>query len=132
MAVNPGMCRSAFALLMSGTPLKEQNDQQLETTWLALEKIRGKAPKYAPVPVELALIDWRLGHINKAYQDAMVAQALEPWRAEYRLLAGYILLQGHQPQAAGEYAQTVAARWAGSDHDEAVDPLEQDSRERAG
>jgi hypothetical protein len=51
----------------------------------------------------------------------MAAETLEPWRAGYRLLAGYILLQGHQPKIAEGYARTVAARWIGSDHDEAVD-----------
>jgi hypothetical protein len=77
--------------------------------------------RFQRVFVELALIQWRLGHINPAYKSALVAETLEPWRAEYHLLTGYILLQGHQPKVAEGYARTVATRWPGSDHDEAVD-----------
>jgi tetratricopeptide (TPR) repeat protein len=121
VAADPGMYRSAFALLMSGKALKEQSDEELEATRKVLEEIETKAPKFAPVRVELALIEWRLGEMNKAYKDAVSAQGLEPWRAGYRLLAGYILLQGHQPQIAEGYARRVAERWEGSDHDEAVE-----------
>jgi hypothetical protein len=113
--------RAAFAMLMSGTPLKQQSSQQLIQTQNALEAIKEKAPKFAPVFVELALIQWRLGQMNQAYQSALAAEKLEPWRAGYHLLIGYILLQGRQPKIAEGYARTVATRWPGSDHDEAVD-----------
>jgi hypothetical protein len=59
--------------------------------------------------------------MNQAYKSALAAEKLEPWRAGYHLLTGYILLQGHQPKVAEGYARAVAARWPGSDHDEAVD-----------
>jgi tetratricopeptide (TPR) repeat protein len=121
VSADPSCYRAAFALLMSGTPLNRQNQQQLEQTQHALEAIKERAPRFAPVFVELALIQWRLGHINPAYKSALVAETLEPWRAGYHLLTGYILLQGHQPKVAEGYARTVATRWPGSDHDEAVD-----------
>jgi len=121
VAADPGLYRSAFALLMSGKPLREQTEQELETTRLALEAIKTKAPRFAPVTVELALIEWRQKNMKKAFQDAVTAQTLEPWRAGYRLLAGNILLQGGQPKVAADYARAVADRWPGSDHDEAVD-----------
>jgi tetratricopeptide (TPR) repeat protein len=113
--------RSSFALLMSGTPLKQQTPEQLEQTKQALQAISAKAPKYAPAVVEIALIEWRQGHLNQAYQTALSAEKLEPWRAEYHLLTGRILLQGHQPAIAATFARQVADRWPGSDHDEAVD-----------
>ena len=120
-AADPSCYRSEFALLMTGTPLKEQNAQQLEQTRQTLEGIRAKEPKFAPAVVELALIQWRLGQLNDAYKSALVAEKLEPWRAEYHLLTARILLQGKQPKVAEAYARSVAARWPGSDHDEAVD-----------
>ena len=121
IAADPSSYRSAFALLMSGPPLKQQTPQQLEQTQHALEAITVKAPKFAPALVELALILWRQGQIDSAYNISLAAEKLEPWRAEYHLLTGHILLQGHQPALAAEDARQVASRWPGSDHDEAVD-----------
>jgi hypothetical protein len=121
IAADPSSYRSDFALLMSGPPLKEQTPQQLEQTQHALEAINAKAPKFAPALVELALIEWRQGHLDSAYQTSLAAEKLEPWRAEYHLLTGHILLQNHQPAMAAAYARQVATRWPGSDHDEAVD-----------
>ncbi len=121
VSADPSSYRAAFALLMSGTPLKKQNALQLVQTRTSLEAIHEKAPKFAPVLVEIALIDWRLGEVKAAYQSAVAAEKLEPWRAGYHLLTGYILLQGHQPKVAEGYARMVATRWYGSDHDEAVD-----------
>ncbi|HSY37384.1 MAG TPA: hypothetical protein VK814_16650 [Acidobacteriaceae bacterium] len=114
--------RSAFALLMSGAPpLKQQSPQQLEQTQQALEAINTTAPKFAPAVVELALIEWRQGQLNEALKTSLAAEKLEPWRAEYHLLSGYILLQNHQPAVAADYARLVASRWSSTDHDEAVD-----------
>lgn len=121
ISADPLLYRAAFALLMSGVPLKQQNQQQLIQTQQALEAISEKGPKFAPVFVELALIHWRLGQIQLAYNNALAAEKLEPWRAEYHLLTGYILLRGQQLKVAESYARTVANRWPSSDHDEAVD-----------
>jgi tetratricopeptide (TPR) repeat protein len=121
VSADPLCYRAAFALVMSGVALKQQNQQQLEATLQRLEAIQEKAPKFAPVFVEMALIQWRLGLMNPAYKNAQAAEKLEPWRAGYHLLVGYILLQMHQPKIAEGYARTVANRWPGSDHDEAVD-----------
>lgn len=118
---DPASYRSAFALLMSSTQLQDENTEQLEQTLHALDAIRAEAPKYAPALVETALVQWRLGQMNPAYKSALAAERLEPWRAGYRILLGYILLQGNQPKMAADYARTAADRWFGSDHDEAVD-----------
>jgi len=121
IAADPSSYRSSFALLMSGTPLTRQTPLQLEQTKQALEAINAQAPKFAPALVELALIQWRQGQLNQAYKTSLAAEKLEPWRAEYHLLTGHILLQGSQPAVAATYAREVADRWPGSDHDEAVD-----------
>jgi Tfp pilus assembly protein PilF len=121
VSADPSSYRSTFALLMSGAPLKQQSPQQLEQAQHALEAINAKAPKFAPALVELALIEWRQGQLNQAYKTSLAAEKLEPWRAEYHLLTGHILLQGHQPAVAATYARQVASRWPSTDHDEAVD-----------
>ena len=121
VSADPALYRSAFALIMTGTPIKQQNQQQLEETQHALEAIKEKAPKFAPVYVELALIQWRFMHMNQAYKLSVAAERLEPWRAGYHLLSGYILLLGNQAKVAEGNARMVASRWPGSDHDEAVD-----------
>ena len=120
VSADPTCYRAAFALLMSRTPLKLQDKQQLQQTRQALEEIEKKAPKFAPALVETALVQWRLGDMNAAYKAALQAEKLEPWRAGYHLLNGYILLQS-RPTMAEAYARSVASRWPGSDHDEAVD-----------
>ncbi len=106
---------------MSTTRLRGQSAEQLAATATALNGIIEKAPKFAPAYVDLALVEWRQGRMNDAYKHATMAEKLAPWRAGYRLLVGYILAQGHQPAMAASYARTVATRWPGSDHDEAVD-----------
>jgi Tfp pilus assembly protein PilF len=118
---DPKSYRAAFALLMSGRPLKDQSPQELEQTKLALDGLHEKAPRFAPVLVERALLEWKQGKLNPAFKDAMATEKLEPWRAEYRLLTARILSEGHQPKLAAKYARMVADRWPGSDHDEAVE-----------
>ncbi len=45
LSVDPSSYRAAFALLMSGTPLRLQDPQQLEKTQKALEAIKQMAPE---------------------------------------------------------------------------------------
>lgn len=119
--LDPAQYRAAFALLLTGTPLKQQTPEMLRQTQSTLEHLKELAPKFAPIYVELAIVEWRLNQLQPAYNNARTAEDLEPWRAGYHLLVGQLLLKGNQPVIAGNYAQTVATRWHGSDHDEAVD-----------
>ena len=121
VALDPSLCRSQFALLMTGKPLGQQSDAELKETQARLRSITALNPRFAPPFVELALTDWRLGQMNQAYKDSRTAENLEPWRSGYRLLTGRILLKGNQPQLAGEYSRYIANHWFGSDHNEAVD-----------
>jgi hypothetical protein len=71
--------------------------------------------------VQLARLYVRQGSLEKAYGLARRAEQLEPTRAGYHLLSGRILqLRGRGAEAAG-FARFVAARWQGSDHDEALE-----------
>ena len=120
ITLDPTLPRSQFALLMSSTPIMQQSPTQLHTTQEALSHITNLAPHFAPAFVELALLEWQLGNLQKAYEDANHAEKLEPWRAGYHLLSGHILLEGGLPGLAADHARYVASQWFGSDHDEAV------------
>ena len=121
VSLDPNRPRSLFALAMTGKPLTQQTPEELRSTRAALAHINSLAPKFAPPLVELALVDWWLGSLNQAFKEAHQAEALEPWRAGYRLLTGQILLHGNQPALAAKYSRYVAGHWFGPDHDEAVD-----------
>ena len=121
VTLDPTRSRSLFALTMSGIPIARQTRDQLSSSQIALRHITTLAPRFAPVYVELAIIEWRLGYMQQAYQDAHQAETLEPWRAGYHILTGRILLKGNQPALAAGYSRYVASHWFGPDHDEALD-----------
>ena len=119
--LDPTRARSVFALAMAGTPLRAMSPQQLQAMQGTLEHVIELSPEFAPAYVEMGLVDWRLGRMTKAYNDVRKAEQLEPWRAGYHVLAGRILLNGHQPALAAKFSRFVAERWTGPDHNEAVD-----------
>jgi tetratricopeptide (TPR) repeat protein len=124
LELDPSLSRSLFAATMSGPlsrPIPTLSSEQLHAAQLTLQHITQLAPRYAPAYVELSLVEWKLGLIQQAYNDARQAEALEPWRAGYHLLTGRILLRGSKPAMAADYAQYVATHWFGPDHDEAFD-----------
>jgi tetratricopeptide (TPR) repeat protein len=121
VALDPSLPQSLFALAMSGTPVSQQTPEQLRDTQAKLQHVTELAPKFAPAFAELALVEWRLNSMQKAYKDARQAETLEPHRAGYRLLTGHILLHGNQPALAATYARFVAQHWTGTDHNEAVE-----------
>jgi len=125
IALDPSLPRSLFALTMtapsSGTLFLQQPLEQLRATQATLQHITQLAPAFAPPYAELALLEWQLGDIQQAYNDAHQAETLEPWRAGYRILTGRILLQGKKPALAVDSSRYVATHWFGPDHDEAVD-----------
>ena len=121
VTLDPKLYRSAFALLMTGTPVARQTTEELHRTQAALQGINALEPKFAAAYVELALVELRIGQVLQAYRDALHGEQLAPWRAGYHLLVGHILLAGQQPKEAAKYAHLVAARWPGPDHNEAVD-----------
>jgi hypothetical protein len=124
VTLDPSLPRSLFALTMTGPlsgSLARKSPEQLRAVQLTLQHITQLGPRYAPAYVELALVEWQLGSMQQAYNDARHAEALEPWRAGYHILTGHILLRGNKPAQAATYAHYVATHWFGPDHDEAVD-----------
>lgn len=78
-------------------------------------------PQFAPAYVQLARLNLLQGKLDQAFGLSRKAEELEPSRAGYHILTGNILLrQGHNKEAAA-FAKYVADRWAGPDHDEAVE-----------
>ena len=106
---------------MMSAPLDTQGPQQLMATQVKLQHVLELSPDFAPAYVEMALVEWRLGQLQKAFNDVHKAEQLEPWRAGYHVLSGDILLAGHQAALAANASRYVAERWTGPDHDEAVD-----------
>lgn len=121
VAVDPARPRSEFALAMTAAPLHTQSRTQLLNTQKELRHVTDLSPNFAAPYVELGLVEWRLGQLQKAYEDVRKAEQLEPWRAGYHVLKGWLLLAGHQPAEAAKAATFVAQRWDGPDHNEAVD-----------
>jgi tetratricopeptide (TPR) repeat protein len=119
--LDPTRARSVFAVAMSGKPLRAESPQELRIMEGTLQHVLELSPGFAPAYVELGLVEWRLGSMQKAYEDVRKAEQLEPWRAGYHILAGRILLAGHQPLLAAKSSRLVADRWTGPDHNEAVD-----------
>ena len=52
---------------------------------------------------------------------ARKAEQLEPTRAGYHVLSGKILVRMGKPHEAADFAQFVAQRWPGPNHNEAVE-----------
>src|SRR5579864_6098283 len=87
----------------------------------AMLKVLDINPQFAPAYVQLARLDLRQGKVEQALGLSRKAEELEPSRAGYRILTGNILqLLGRNKEAAA-FAKYVSERWAGPDHDEALE-----------
>ena len=86
-----------------------------------LTKVTDLNPKFAPAYIQLARL-WIGENVPKvALSFSRKAEELEPSRAGYHILTGYILLRLGKQDEAREFAKFVADRWFGPDHDEAVE-----------
>jgi len=123
LSLDPDRWRSLFARTMvaAGPQLLNQSADRQRAVLVSLRRVNSLAPQFAPAYVEEALLEWRIGVLQRAYADAHHAEMLEPWRAGYHILTGRILLQGNQPAVAASYARFVTGHWKGPDHNEAVE-----------
>jgi len=120
-ALDPGLYLSLFAKTMLSPIAKSDAADDEKAFRAALAAVLQLNPQFAPVYVQLARLDVKAGDLNEALQFSQKAEALEPWRAEYRLETGEIFLRmGRGPEAAA-IARFVAQRWSGTDHNEAVE-----------
>jgi tetratricopeptide (TPR) repeat protein len=87
----------------------------------ALLKVLELNSEFAPAYVQLSRLAVRQGNLSNALAVARKAEQLEPSRAGYHLLSGLIMLRMGRGAEAAAFAEYVAERWFGSDHDEAVE-----------
>jgi len=107
---------SLFFKTMMETAPQDQTDFKL-----TLLQILNANHNFAPVYVELSRMYLRSGDMGNALLMARKAAQLEPSRAGYYLLVGRILVRMEKGSEATPIAKFVAARWAGPDHNEAVE-----------
>ncbi len=120
-ALDSSLYLSLFAKSML-SPMANSNAPMDEAAFnAALSKVADLNPQFAPAFVQLARLELREGNPQKAFGLARRAEELEPSRAGYHLLSGQILLRMGKDAEAAHFAQYVAQRWYGPDHDEAVD-----------
>jgi tetratricopeptide (TPR) repeat protein len=121
IALDPKLHLSLFSHAMMSPMANSDTPADQAEFERALLKVLEQNPQFAPALVQLARLYVRQGNLDKAYGEARKAEQLEPTRAGYHLLSGRILqLKGRDAEAAG-FAQFVAARWPGPDHDEALE-----------
>jgi Tfp pilus assembly protein PilF len=120
-ALDGTLYRSLFAKTML-SPEAQATDQAGQAAYLAdLQKVTELNPLFAPAFIELAKLAMRQRNYQLAFDESRKAESLEPSRAGYHLLTGKILLASERGGDAIQFAQFVAERWHGSDHDEAVE-----------
>ncbi len=120
-ALDPTLYLSLFAKTMI-SPLPASDVPADQTAFrLALLDVLNLNPQFAPAYVELARLAVRQGNLAEALNLSTAAEALEPWRASYHLQTGQILLRMGKGAEAAAFAQFVAPRWVGPDHNEAVE-----------
>jgi Tfp pilus assembly protein PilF len=121
LALDPKLHLSLFSRTMMSPIARSDAPTDQAEFEQALQQVLAQDPQFAPAMVQLARLYVRQGSLEKAYGLARRAEQLEPTRAGYHLLSGRILqLRGRGAEAAG-FARFVAARWQGSDHDEALE-----------
>ncbi len=119
--LDPTLYLSLFAKSML-SPLANSNEKTDQATFKSeLIGVLGLNPQFAPAYVQLARLALRLGDLSDALNFSTAAEELEPWRAGYHLQTGQVLLRMGKGPAAAAYAQFVAPRWIGTDHNEAVE-----------
>ena len=120
-ALDGTLYRSLFAKTML-SPEAQATDQAGQAAYQAdLKKVTELNPLFAPAFIELAKLALRQRNYRMALDESRKAESLEPSRAGYHLLTGKILLASGRGGDAIQFAQFVAERWHGSDHDEAVE-----------
>ncbi len=121
VALDPNLYLALFAKTML-SPLPTSDTPSDENAFrLALISVLSLNPKFAPAYVQLARLALRQGKFEEALSFSNTAEDLEPWRAGYHVQTGQILLRMGKGRDAAAFAQYVAPRWFGSDHNEAVE-----------
>ena len=119
--LDPSLYLSLFAKTML-SPISQSDSPVDEAAFkAALLQVLNLDPQFAPAYVELARLAVRQGSLTEALSFSSAAENLEPWRSGYHIQTGWILLRIGKGDEAARFANFVAPRWFGSDHNEAVE-----------
>lgn len=119
LALNPKLYRALFAETVTGVPFREQTTEQRAATFKNLQEVVHLNPRYAPGFAKMALLLWWQGDLNNAYQAALSAEHLEPWR-KYDQIRGHLLLAQKKHAEAAEFARRSATDSEDTDRNDAV------------
>lgn len=110
-----------FAQTMLSPQARSGNPADEASVENALFQVLKLNPQFAPAFVQLGFLYARQGDLKKAAAAASKASQLQPSRAGYELMLANLLLQMGRAKDAGSITRYIADRWAGPDHDEAVE-----------
>jgi tetratricopeptide (TPR) repeat protein len=119
--LDPTLYLSLFAKTMMSPIASFSAPGDQDAAQGALLKVLKLNPQFAPAYVQLARLSVARGDMPNAIGLARKAEQLEPTRAGYHVLSGKILVRMGKPHEAADFAQFVAQRWPGPNHNEAVE-----------
>jgi len=112
---------SQFAKTMMSPLATSKRIQDMNALGAELGKVLQVNPLFSPAYIQLARLAYREGDFPTALMISRKAEELEPSLAGYHLLSGQILLRIGRNAEAADAARFVADRWAGPDHNVAVE-----------
>lgn len=120
-SLDPNLPLSLFAKTMM-SPMATSNDPADQSSlYDALNKVLALNVQFAPAYIQLAKLALRRDDPKTALAVSRRAEQLEPTRAGYHIMSGQILRRLGRESDAATFAQFVAERWPGADHDEAME-----------
>jgi len=120
-ALDSTLYLSLFAKTMLSPLPTSHQVSDLNAFGAAMGKVLQLNPQFAPAYVQLARLATRENDLESALMVSRKAEELEPSLAGYHLLTGQILQRMARGGEAAGYAQFVADRWVGPDHNEAIE-----------
>ena len=120
-ALNGNLYLSQFARTMMSPLASSRAVSDVNSFGAALGKVLQINPQFAPAYVQLAKLALLVNDLNSALLIARKAEEIEPSLAGYHLLTGHVLQRLGKGGDAADAAKFVADRWAGPDHNEAVE-----------
>lgn len=114
-AADPTRFVSRFALVMTGTPLRQQSVEQRKDVLVELQQIVKLNPHFSPAFVRIAVLQWWQGNLDAAMRACAEAERLSPSRLNYHLLHARLLLAENDGKAAAAIVHSQSDRLATED-----------------
>ena len=120
-ALDPNLYLSLFAKTMLSPLPASRSVSDLNAFGAAMGKVLQVNSQFAPAYVQLARLAARENDLDSALLMSRRAEEMEPSLAGYHLLTAQLLRRKGKGGEAAASAEFVAERWAGPDHNEAVE-----------